>query len=167
MYEGKNDYDTRCGRDRRRRLIKLIARRAPPPRPEGPSPPERSDTQPAAVRRPQPSGLSPVKPHTEGVSQAASIIKNIYKHYKIKLNSSHSSAVRGQEGKRGKSPSCRRFQGEAMWLEAAGKGSSITAKGWGTEALDDRPEVRKLDFSNHLWYPVPRPRSHPRDGSQG
>ena len=26
MYEGKNDYDTRCGRDRRRRLIKLIAR---------------------------------------------------------------------------------------------------------------------------------------------
>ena len=33
-----------------------IARRAiHPPRPEGPSPPERSDTQPAADRRPQPS----------------------------------------------------------------------------------------------------------------
>ena len=25
MYEGKNDYDTRCGRDRGRRLIKLIS----------------------------------------------------------------------------------------------------------------------------------------------
>ena len=33
-----------------------------------------------------------------------------------------------------------------MWLEAAGKGLTITAKGWDTGALDNRPEARKLDF---------------------
>ena len=43
-----------------------------PSAPQALLPPERSDTQPAAGRRPQPSGRSPVNPHTEGVSKGAS-----------------------------------------------------------------------------------------------
>ena len=84
---GNPDYDTRCGRDRRRRHYKTHRPkgRYHNPRPEGPSnlrtlrPSGRSilrtlfhnpSTQPAAGRRPQPSGRSPVNPHTEGVSQS-------------------------------------------------------------------------------------------------
>ena len=89
---GNPDYDTRCGRDRRRRHYKTHRPkgRYHNPRPEGPSnlrtlrPSGRSilrtfpcttlfhnpSTQPAADRQPQPSGRSPVNPHTEGVSQS-------------------------------------------------------------------------------------------------
>ena len=35
-------------------------------------------TQPAAVRRPQPSGRSPVNPHTEGVSTRPVHLKNLF-----------------------------------------------------------------------------------------
>ena len=40
--------------------------------PLGLSPLERQRTQPAAIRRPQPSGRSPVNPHTVGVSKGIS-----------------------------------------------------------------------------------------------
>ena len=39
MYEGKNDYDTRCGRDRRRRHYKTHRREAAIPQPSGPKGP--------------------------------------------------------------------------------------------------------------------------------
>ena len=39
-----------------------------PSAPQALSPPERSDTQPAADRRPQPSGRSPVNPRAKGAS---------------------------------------------------------------------------------------------------
>ena len=101
-------------------------------------------------------GRSPVNPHTEGVS----IIKNIYKHYKIKSNISHSFLCPRRKQKRRKARNHGRFHrkgGLPVLLREEG----------GMEKSDKALTCGTLDFTECLWYPVPRPRSHPRDGSQG